>query len=342
VPEGLDYAFGRPSSSALRSAGVKFVCRYLSHSPSKNLTAAEAKSLSDAGIWIVVVWETEARRALAGRAAGVVDAMDALAQAQACGMPTGRPVYFVVDWDATNSQQAAINAYLDGAASVLGRDRVGIYGGYGPVKRALDAGKAAWAWQTYAWSGGKWDSRAQIQQYSNDHTLDGVGCDYDRATKDDYGQWRTGATPDIQEDDMAQVSSLGVDGKQTIAAGKTADVKFTKEYSDKHKLHGENGLSVVIATAGYWALVDGIIELHGLAAGEKLDVAWTRVKDDGTFIDDAWRLTFAADANGVIRTQINSQFGLDSTNRLRLRVYNTSGKIVTVQGCMAKASLFSY
>jgi hypothetical protein len=349
VPEGIDYAFGRPGIAALQAAGVKFVCRYLSHSPTKNLTSAEAHALSNAGIWIVVVWETTAKRSLDGRTAGVADAIDAQMQAQACGMPSGRPIYFAVDWDASSGQQAAINAYLDGAASVLGRDRVGIYGGHGPVQRAMDSGHAAWGWQTYAWSGGKWADDAQLQQYSNNHTLGGVGCDYDRATKDDYGQWRVGASPNIQEDDMAQVSSLGAGGAQTIAAGKSGDVKFTEEFSDKHGLHGDNGVSVVIAKEKYWAHVDAIFRLSGLTPGAKLDVAWTRVKDDGAFIDDAWRLTFTADEAGVISGQLNSQFGVDSTNRLRVRVYNTSDKAATVVAAvdgrpvtMAKASLFSY
>lgn len=342
MPEGIDYAFSKPSVTALHDLGVTFVCRYLSHSSSKNLTAAEARALSSAGIWIVVVWETTAKRALDGRTAGATDAGDALAQAQGCGMPDGRPIYFAVDWDASVSQQAAINAYLDGAASVLGRDRVGIYGGRGPVSRALAAGKARWAWQTYAWSGGKWAAGAQLQQYSNGHTVDGADCDYDRATTTDYGQWRVGVSPSLQEDEMAQVSSLGADGKQVIAAGKNADVKFTTEYTDRHKLHGENGTSVVIAAAEYWCIPSAIFELHGLAPGGKLDVAWVRVKDDGTFIDDAWRLTYTADDSGTIRDAIGGQFSVDATNRLRLRVYNTGDKDVTVQSCMAKASLLKF
>jgi len=340
MPEGIDYAFGRPTMAALKSAGIKFVCRYLSHSPSKNLTAAEARKLTDAGIWIVVVWETTAKRALDGHAAGAADAEDARAQARGCGMPDDRPVYFAVDWDASSGQQGAINSYLDGAASVLGRDQVGIYGGYGPVKRALDGGHATWAWQTYAWSGGKWDSRARLQQYSNGHTIGGVDCDYDRAKADDYGQWRVGVTPG--EDDMALVSSLGVDGEQVIAAGTTADVKFTVEYTDKHKLHGENGLSVVIASAAYWVVADALVELDGLGPGATIDLSWARVKDDGTFINDAWRLTFTADENGRIRDQLGGQFSVDASNRLRLRVYNTAGTAVTVRDCLAKASLLKY
>ena len=212
---GVDYAWGRPSIRALQNAGVQFACRYLSHDTTgKNLDRAEAQSLSDAGIWVVVVWESTASRALDGYDAGAQDARDADSQAAAYGMPAGRPIYFAVDFDAGSGDQGAINSYLDGAASVLGHGRVGIYGGYYPVKRALDGGHATWGWQTYAWSGGQWDPRAQLQQYSNDHIIDGVGLDYDRATKDDYGQWRVGVSP-VQEDDDMPYGQL-TDGAQAI------------------------------------------------------------------------------------------------------------------------------
>lgn len=194
---GIDYAWGTPTTAALEAAGAKFVCRYLSHDSGKNLSPSEAKRLSDAGIDIVVVWETTAQRALDGRAAGAIDAQDALIQAKACGMPAGRPIYFAVDWDAqVGRDQDLINQYLDGAASYLGGvQHVGLYAGYGPIKRAFDAGKIAFGWQTYAWSGGRWDTRAQLQQYSNSHFVGGVDCDYDHAVKADFGQWRIGVTP---------------------------------------------------------------------------------------------------------------------------------------------------
>jgi hypothetical protein len=68
---GVDYAWGRPGAAALKRAGAKFACRYLSHDTTgKNLTRAEADELSAAGLWLVVVWETTANRALDGRAAG--------------------------------------------------------------------------------------------------------------------------------------------------------------------------------------------------------------------------------------------------------------------------------
>jgi hypothetical protein len=204
---GVDYAWGRPGGAALKSAGAKFVCRYLSHDTSgKNLTRAEARQLSDAGIWIVVVWESGKSRALASRAAGQEDARAARKQAEDCGMPDDRPIFFAVDFDATSSQQSAINAYLDGVAAVLGRDRVGLYAGYGPIKRAFDAKKITWGWQTYAWSRGRWDNRAHIQQYLNDQKINGVGVDHDRAMTEDYGQWKVGESPmALSADDLDKI-----------------------------------------------------------------------------------------------------------------------------------------
>lgn len=193
---GVDYAWSHPGGAALKAAGKQFACRYLSPDSNKNLTRTEADDLAAHGVWSVVVWESTADRAKAGKTAGVADAKTAATQAVAAGMPSSRPIYFAVDFDATPGDQTAINAYLDGAASAIGRDRVGIYGGYYPVKRALDAGKAAWAWQTIGWSGGQWDPRAVIRQGAQ-KTINGVSCDLNTALADDYGQWMPGTEPDV-------------------------------------------------------------------------------------------------------------------------------------------------
>jgi Rv2525c-like, glycoside hydrolase-like domain/Putative peptidoglycan binding domain len=186
---GVDYSSGFPGASALRNAGVTFIARYLSPSPnSKNLTASEVRSCLAAGIDIAVVWETTAQRSLSGFSGGQFDAGRADSMVKSFGM-AGIPIYFAVDWDVTPSQQTAINDYLDGVASVIGRDRTGIYGGYWPVKRALDAGKAAFAWQTYAWSGGNKDPRMNLYQYSNGRSLAGIEVDFDVSMTGDFGQW---------------------------------------------------------------------------------------------------------------------------------------------------------
>jgi hypothetical protein len=188
---GLDWSVAHPpSDKSLTAAGVTFACRYLSHTPAKNLKRLEADHLSSLGIDLVVVWETTANRALAGHDAGVADATEALRQANRLGMPEGRPIYFAIDFDATTHQLThEITEYFQGINEVLGADRTGVYGGYRQVGAMFDAGLVTFGWQTYAWSAGQWDGRAQIQQYRNDQFIGGVSVDFDRATADDFGQW---------------------------------------------------------------------------------------------------------------------------------------------------------
>lgn len=183
---GIDFAWGRPHPAALRAAGVTFVCRYLSPDPSKNLTRAEALAYAKAGIDVLVIWESTAGRALEGKLAGEADARAALSALRALGLGT-HPIYFAIDTDARG---VAVSGYFEGACHVLGRAGVGAYGGINPVSYLFDVGLIGYGWQTYAWSNGLWDHRAQLQQYSNDHTIDGVSVDWDRSTAVDFGQWR--------------------------------------------------------------------------------------------------------------------------------------------------------
>jgi hypothetical protein len=194
VAKGYDWAFSpHPSVSSLTKAGATFAARYLSNiavnnTNGKNLTLSERNALRAAGMTIAVVYETAANRALSGNAAGIADAQAAEAELASLGM-TGMPVYFAADFDATPVDQTAINAYLDGAASVIGKARTGLYAGYYPVKRAFDAGKITFGWQTYAWSGGLWDNRAQLRQVKNGVMVGGASCDLDQSMTLDFGQW---------------------------------------------------------------------------------------------------------------------------------------------------------
>ena len=195
---GVDYSFARPSPATLRGQGYTFAARYLSYSSGKNLSKSEADDLIAHGLDVVSNWEESATAALDGYSQGASDAKAAEAQALADGAPSTRPIYFSVDFDATPGQQAAINDYFDGVASVIGRNRTGAYGGYYVIERLFDAGKITWGWQTYAWSGGQWDSRAHLRQIENG--IDDDCCDKDEAVAADFGQWpystgETGPTP---------------------------------------------------------------------------------------------------------------------------------------------------
>ncbi len=192
VATGVDYSWARPSPSGLDGDGYTFACRYLSYDTTgKNLSSSEATALWAAGVDVVSNWEQSGTAALNGYSQGASDAMSAQMQAAADGAPADRPIYFSVDFDAQGSDIATVSSYFDGVASVIGVGRTGAYGGYAVIKALFDAGKITYGWQTYAWSYGQWDSRAQLQQVQNDITAAGDTncCDKDLAVAADYGQW---------------------------------------------------------------------------------------------------------------------------------------------------------
>jgi MYXO-CTERM domain-containing protein len=191
---GVDYSWYRPAPSSLVADGYQFVCRYSSNDTTgKNLSASEAQSLEAAGLDIVLNWEDGAENSLSGYNQGVTDATTANQEGAADGQPSTRPIYFSVDFDADSSQLATIQAYFQGVASVIGLSRTGVYGGYYIVNALFNAGTVTWAWQTYAWSSGQWDSRAQLRQIQNG--LAGGEMDEDEAMVADYGQWGPGTAP---------------------------------------------------------------------------------------------------------------------------------------------------
>lgn len=225
---GLDYSAGRPLGAAVYAAGYRFVARYLANGLSGrfDLTAAEVADMRSHLVDVVMVWEMQANRATAGRAAGVADATAAAMQARAVGLD-GWPIYFAVDFDIPDYSPAAtspraklgpVGDYLDGAASVLGHARTGVYGGYWAVSRALDAGLAAWGWQTAAWSGGHVDPRIHLFQRIGAVRVGGVDCDVNEARQSAFGQSQQG-------DDMLDPNDPIV---QQLVAG-SASVQFGKE-----------------------------------------------------------------------------------------------------------------
>ena len=129
--EGVDYSWARPGGAALKAAGKTFAVRYLLQDGQggKGLDRSEYDDLIANGIDVAVVYETYAARAKSGSAGGVEDAHAAQAALNALGLPNNMPIYFAVDYDAPESDQGVIDAYLRGAASVIGMDRVGVYAG---------------------------------------------------------------------------------------------------------------------------------------------------------------------------------------------------------------------
>jgi Rv2525c-like, glycoside hydrolase-like domain len=197
-----DYSFAEPSVAALRAAGIGAVGRYFGQGGApKNLTAAEAKLLSDAGIEIFAIFEFGARQAMGGAAQARADVACFRAQRAQVGMPDDRPCYFAVDFDipdyAPSSQDpraklGPVGDYFAQIRQEIGRN-AGAYGGYWLVKRLFDAGLISWGFQTAAWSGGQWDARACLRQTGA--TALGNAVDLDTPERADFGQWRVGPVP---------------------------------------------------------------------------------------------------------------------------------------------------
>jgi hypothetical protein len=194
---GVDYSFARPSPATLVADGYLFVGRYYAPADGtedgKILFKSEADALIASGLSIIAVFEEGATNALNGYSQGVTDAQVAVAQANAAGQPPNRPIFFAIDFDASADGLGAIEPYFDGVASVVGLNRTGAYGGYFAINGLFNDGKIQWGWQTYAWSDGSWDPRAQARQIQNG-ILNGQ-ADEDQSTASDFGQWGQSAPP---------------------------------------------------------------------------------------------------------------------------------------------------
>ena len=183
---GVDYAWGVVPYDALVADGVQFVMRYVSHDSGKDLSVAEKAELWKRGISVGLVFESTANRALDGFNAGATDATWAKARCDNLGLGD-IPVYFATDWDVTEAQKPIVANYLKGAASVIGKERVGVYGGFYVVRYMSDNGVCSWFWQTYAWSGGQLHPAAHIYQWQNGVRIGGLSCDRNKGLKDDIG-----------------------------------------------------------------------------------------------------------------------------------------------------------
>jgi len=181
--KGIDIAWARPDTTGILATGAKWVARYFSGDPTKNLTADEVKAYVAAGLAVVTVWESTANRAGQGFAAGANDAKAAIAQRTAVGLPSDHVIYFAVDFDA---QWADVKAYFDGVCSVLNKSLVGVYGGY-KIMVGADAYGIGFLWQTTAWSNGIWYAKVDIRQVGG--TVLNGGADVDDATSADFGQY---------------------------------------------------------------------------------------------------------------------------------------------------------
>ena len=233
VAYGVDYAWSpHPRPSTLKAQGKTFACRYIGTNidDGKMLTAVEYAALRAQGVDVVANVEGTPG-GFRGYTAGQRWANNGVAWIKSKGlpMPADRPIYFSADWDVTSADWPALKAALDGAASIIGRDRVGLYGGRYAIQQAKSTGAARWFWQTYAWSGNptQWVSGTHIQQYHNGVRIDGADCDLNRAMQDDYGQWGYNAMAIDWDDPLYEQGDNFTDNKNRRVRQAIQDVEKT-------------------------------------------------------------------------------------------------------------------
>lgn len=168
----VDYSAGVPGAVAIKSAGHVGAIRYLSPPRAswmkgKPIHRPEAEDFGKHKLDLAFVWQygkdssSSPPDVMRGFEGGVADARAAQKQLNEIRCPD-HPVFFAVDFDISEQQwnQTAVN-YFKGAGSILGVNRIGIYGHADVCSWAMGAGVIAQvsptrylAWQTPAWSGG--------------------------------------------------------------------------------------------------------------------------------------------------------------------------------------------
>lgn len=208
---GVDFAFSHPDPQGLYDLGFRFACRYIgAGTDDKQLHADEIAALNGAGLDIVSLVEGGAQSALGGYLTGVTHGQLAQADVVQLGIPLDRPVFAAIDWDFQPADRVDVAAYIDGLASAIGRDRVGVYGGLAAVQWAHEVRGVRWLFQTYAWSHGAWYPAAQLRQTLNGQEAAGGQVDLCVATVDDYGQWNINPSGgnDMTPEQASQLNSV--------------------------------------------------------------------------------------------------------------------------------------
>lgn len=196
----LDYS-GKPPRASIIKRKYDGVVRYIG-SPgqrAKEITKAEAQSLTKTGVPFALVAELGASWMLDGWDAGVTMADRALTEIEALEIPgllDDFTLYLACDFDARSDNQISrVAECISGAATRIPREKLGLYGG----KRVIDAltSHVAKRWQTRAWSGGLVSAHADLLQEIGAVTVDGVECDRNTVINKDWGQF---PSPEVEED----------------------------------------------------------------------------------------------------------------------------------------------
>jgi len=189
---GADESWDKATPQDLVAHGYKWVASYLSPDVNgKNWTRDLIRASHGAGLAVLPVWEYAADAAKHGGLQGQQDAANACTLLKSLGWPTGRTVYFAIDFDVQQADLAAVRAYMVGAVTVCERNgyHADAYGDFVVIDDLRRAGLITFGWQTYAWSHGQWAPGVILRQFRNGVTVAGHTIDNDMAYSVEFGQW---------------------------------------------------------------------------------------------------------------------------------------------------------
>lgn len=210
----IDFAAGPPPAAGIKAAGHGGVVLYLSDAreawmTGKNPSREYLNSLDAAGIKFAFVWQYRKGGSMAagdagrGFEGGKTDADAALRRLNELRC-SGHPVFFAVDWDVSLAEwNNGVADYFRGAASKLGRERVGIYGHSRVVHWALEDDVVAevapgrvLGWVTRSWGSVDGNGQPRGRDYAvlfqGTHNVPGPGgvqIDINEVFHDEWG-WR--------------------------------------------------------------------------------------------------------------------------------------------------------
>jgi hypothetical protein len=84
----------------------------------------------------------------------------------------------------------AVIKYMKAANAATPNNNTGVYGSYSVVEAVYASGACSRFWQTYAWSRGNKSAAANMYQYQNDITANGITIDLDESYGEE-GRWNT-------------------------------------------------------------------------------------------------------------------------------------------------------
>src|ERR1041384_3052743 len=218
----LHYSAARLSGATIKAAGYPGVIRYIgAGSTGKRTDAAEYRSHLAAGLTVLLVCQGTTTDGDRGFEGGADMARAALADIKVRAPGYSGPIFFTNDRTVLPNA-STWRAYLDGAASVLGKGRVGAYGFGNAMKAAI--GHATYFWQ----AGRRADVNPHVHIWQDNNTqvrVGGITCDRNLILK---------PITTVQEDDMpltsaeiekiADAAALKVWGYMNKAAGDTVDM----------------------------------------------------------------------------------------------------------------------